>query len=147
MKCSQDYTLLFVAFDLQERQPCSPRVNCSCKGIICGSDYFVQNLSRYLNSTGVRFQGALVLDGILNHDTTPNSQVLPSSAQQVFPKLYQKISTNQFRGDFLTVIGRSHDDKKLLDEMTDAFQHDGKCDLQPFHHLSSINTRALEVSC
>ena len=142
MKCSQDYTLLFVAFDLEEYQPsCSGRANCSCQGIMCGSGYFVQNLTRYLNSTGIEFQGAIVLETILNHNTTPNSQDLPSAMQQVFPTLYQKISTNQFKGDFLTVIGRLHDDKKLIYTITDAFQHDGKCNPQPFHHFSSIRMR------
>ena len=100
--------------------------NCSCTSFICGSGYFVQNLTRYLNSTGIEFQGAIVLDTMLNHNTTPNSQDLPSSVQQVFPALYQKVRDDQFKGDFLAVIGRLNDDTRLINAVTNAFRSDGK---------------------
>ena len=125
LSCSRVHTLLFVAFDLEENQPFCP-ANCSCQGFLCGSNYFVQNLTRYLNSTGVGFQGAFVLDTILNHNTTPNSQKFPNSLQPLFPTLYKKVSDNQFKGDFLAVIGRVVDDLKLINAVTDAFQSDGK---------------------
>ena len=115
-----------MAFDLEEGQPSCSLANCSCPGFICGSDYFVQNLTRYLNSTGIKFQGAFVLETILNHDTAPNSQDLPSAIQQVFPTLYQRIREDQFKGDFLAVIGRPHDDIILINAVTSAFRSDGK---------------------
>lgn len=125
LSCSRSHTLLFVAFDLEENQLSCGLANCSCQGISpCGSDYFVQNLTRYLSSTGVGFQGAFVLDTILNHNTTPNSQNFPSSLQLLFSSLYQKVSDNQFKGDFLATIGRTEDDIKLLNAVADAFQSD-----------------------
>lgn len=92
---------------------------------MCGSDYFVQNLTQYLSSTGEGFQGAIILETILNYNTTPNSQQLPSGFDQGFPQTYQEISQNQFRGDFLTVIGRTQDDEHLMSGITNAFQEDG----------------------
>ena len=122
-----------MAFDLEEAQPtCPAQGNCSCGvgfNFICGSHYFVQNLTRYLNSSGAGFQGAFILDTILNHDTAPNSQVFPQGLQSVFPQLYQTVSDNQFRGDFLAVIGRQVNDDELMNEVTNAFKSDGKLTL------------------
>ena len=126
VNCTSDYSIWFAAFDLEENQPsCSAQVNCPCAGILCGSDYFVQNFSRYLNSTGANFQGAFNLETILNHNTTPNSQKLPANIQSVFPLLYQQISNNSFRGDFLAVIGRPND-VELTSSLTSAFKGNGK---------------------
>ena len=129
-KCSRDYTLLFVAFDLEERQPtvntsCSKSGNCPCSGGSCGSYYFVQNFSQYLNNSGVGFQGAIVLETILNYNTTPNSQVFPSGLKPYFTETYNKISQNGFTGDFLALIGRSTYDRRLIDGITNAFKEDG----------------------
>lgn len=125
VNCTSDYSIWFAAFDLEENQPSCSAVNCACTGGLCGSGYFVQNLSRYLNSTGANFQGAFILETILNHNTTPHSQDLPSSIQSAFPQLYETISNNSFRGDFLAVIGRLLNDNELMDRITDAFKSDG----------------------
>ncbi|KAJ7381122.1 hypothetical protein OS493_004720 [Desmophyllum pertusum] len=132
LKCSRDHTLLFVAFDLEEGQPksnvsCSLSGNCSCARGLCGSDFFVKNLTQSLKSTGAGFQGALVLETILNYNNTPNSQMFPSVFQTYFPQAYQQLSTNKFRGDFLAVIGRSYDDARLISGISNAFKKDGKC--------------------
>ena len=103
-----------MAFDLEE------------SGLF-GSDLFVQNLTQSLNSTGAGFQGAFVLETILNYNNTPNSQMFPPVFQNFFPQAYQQISTNKFRGDFLAVIGRSYDDAKLISGISNAFKKDGKC--------------------
>ncbi|KAL9979313.1 hypothetical protein ACROYT_G016961 [Oculina patagonica] len=125
MSCTRDYTLLFVAFDLEEVQPVSNcSGNCSCPRGLCGSGFFVQNLTQYLNSSGAGFQGAFVLETILNHNSTPHSQIFPQSLQQYFPQVFGAISKNQFRGDFLALIGRSHDDGKLLSAISNAFKKD-----------------------
>ena len=126
LNCTRDYTLLFVALDLEELQPgCPAQVNCSCAAGLCGSGYFVQNFSSYLSSSGANFQGAFILDTILNHNTTSNSQEVPANFQSLFPQLYQQISNNSFRGDFLAVIGRLQNDNELMDRITDAFKSDG----------------------
>ena len=128
--CSRDHTLLFVAFDLEERQPtsnvsCSGSGNCSCPAGLCGSGYFVQNLTEYLNTTGSSFQGAVILDTVLNYDDTPNSQKLPAGFSIGFPEEHEEVSQNQFRGDFLVVIGRAQDDAQLVSGITNSFKNDG----------------------
>ena len=125
VNCTSDYSIWFAAFDLEENQPSCSAINCPCTGGLCGSGYFVQNLSRYLNSTGANFQGAFILETILNHNTTPHSQYLPSSIQSAFPQLYETISNNSFRGDFLAVIGRPND-VELISSLTSAFEGNGK---------------------
>ncbi|KAJ7381125.1 hypothetical protein OS493_004723 [Desmophyllum pertusum] len=127
LKCSRDHTLLFVAFDLEEGQPksnvsCSLSGNCSCARGLCGSDFFVKNLTQSPQQHWAGFQGALVLETILNYNNTPNSQRFPSVFQNYFRQAYQQISTNKFRGDFLAVIGRSYDDAKLISGISNAFK-------------------------
>ena len=120
-----------MAFDLEEFQPtsngsCSRTGNCSCLGGKCGSKFFVQNLTQHLKSTGAGFQGALILETILNYNDTPHSQTFPQAFQQVFKQVYTEISQNEFRGDFLALIGRSSNDGKLLSEISSAFKEDSK---------------------
>jgi len=119
-----------VAFDLEESQPtfnvsCSSSGNFSCPTGLCGSGNFVQNLTEYLNNTGSRLQGAIILDTVLNYNDTPNSQMVPTGFNLGFPQQYQEVSQNQFKGDFLTVIGRAPDDVQLVSGITNAFGKDG----------------------
>ncbi|XP_022789200.1 uncharacterized protein LOC111328920 isoform X2 [Stylophora pistillata] len=128
-KCSRDYTLLFVAFDLEENQltvntSCFMSGHCPCVGGKCGSHYFVQNFTQYLNNSGAGFQGAIVLETILNYNTTPNSQVFPDGLKNFFGETYRKISQNQFKGDFLALIGRSTYDRRLIDGITNSYKED-----------------------
>ena len=123
--CSRDHTLLFVAFDLQETQRTGCSGKCSCPGALCGSGNFVQNLIQYLNNTGAGFQGAVILETVLNYNDTPNTQTLPWGFSVGFPKQYQQLSQNQFRGDFLAVIGRAPDDAQLVSGITNAFKKNG----------------------
>jgi len=146
LNCSQDYTLLFVAFDLEETQPACPlQGNCSCSGGLCGSGHFVQNFSTYLNSSGEGFQGALILETILNHNTTPNSQDIPQSLQTVLPTVYNKVAKNNFKGDFLAVIGRLANDEGLTKGITNAFKQDGKYCIAP-EMIPGLSTLTLKRS-
>lgn len=127
INCERNYTLLFVAFDLEEGQPaCPAQVNCACPGRPCGSNHFVQNFSRYLSSTRANFQGAFILETILNYNTTPASQDLPPNITQFFPQVLQEVESNLFRGDFLAVMGRLVNDNELMNDMTNAFNGKGK---------------------
>ena len=126
--CSRDHTLLFVAFDLQEwqREPkCLRSGNCSCPRALCGSGYYVQNLTKYLKGGGSGFQGAIILETVLNYNDTANSQFMPWGFRYSFQKQYHQMSKNQFRGDFLAVIGRLQDDAQLVSGITSAFKKNG----------------------
>ncbi|KAK3727500.1 hypothetical protein QZH41_018366, partial [Actinostola sp. cb2023] len=120
-KCKQNHTLLFVAFDLEENQACANLSSCSCSGTLCGSGFFVKNLTRQLNGTGGTLQGAFILETIMNYNTIPNSQNLPDLVKKYLPTEYGKIQSNQFRGDFLAVIGRKDDDKALATWLVSNF--------------------------
>lgn len=121
-KCSRDHTILFVAFDLEETQPTSGcSGNCSCPGGKCGSRFFVQNFTQHLKKTEAGFQGALILETILNYNSTNHSQIFPAALSQVLRQAYTEISQNAFRGDFLALIGRSSDDRNLLSLISETF--------------------------
>ena len=127
VNCSRDHTILFAAFDLEESQPtsgCSGQ--CSCPSGKCGSGFFVQNFTQHLNNTGAGFQGALILETILNYDNENNSQIFPDVLKQVLGQAYTEISQNMFRGDFLALIGRSYDDGQLLSLVSKTFKKNGK---------------------
>ena len=131
MSCSRDYTLVFVAFDLEERQPTSNvsssgSGNCSWPGGLCGSSFFVKNLTQHLKSTGASFQGAFILESVLNYNNTDHSQVFPIQLKSEFYRAYRDISQNMFRGDFLALIGRSEEDGKLLSAVSKIFKKNGK---------------------
>ena len=70
-----------------------------------------------------------MLETILNHNTTPNSQDMPRSLKKVLPSVYNEISANNFSGDFLAVIGRLANDEGLIKGITNAFKADGKYSL------------------
>lgn len=119
---------MFVAFDLQELQrelKCRRSGNCSCPGALCGSSYYVQNLTEYLKGTGSGFQGAIILETVLNYNDTAKSQIMPRGFRYSFQTQYHQMSKNQFRGDFLAVIGRLQDDAQLVSGITSAFKKNG----------------------
>ncbi|XP_032223164.1 uncharacterized protein LOC5521891 isoform X2 [Nematostella vectensis] len=127
VKCTQNHTLLFVAFDLEEvqdRGSCG-NFSCGCARALCGSGYFVSNLTRYLNETGGSIQGAYVMDTVMNYNSTPNSQVLPAGAGHVMPpEQLKRISDNLHRGNFLVAIGRKVPDASLQKAFYDSYKKD-----------------------
>ena len=55
------------------------------------------------------------MDTVMNYNSTPNTQILPSSIDQVLPEIYHQIKEDKFRGNFLSVAGRLVDDAALMD--------------------------------
>ena len=58
-----DFSIIFVAFDGEER---------GCRG----SQQFVSSLVAPLHRQGIKTQGAIILDTILNYDEAPGSQII-----------------------------------------------------------------------
>jgi hypothetical protein len=77
---------------------------------------------RYLDSTKANLQGAYVLDVVMNYNTTPNSQVFPRGSETILPKEYKWIENDQFRGDWLAVMGREKDDSVLRNKFVSNFK-------------------------
>ena len=60
------------------------------------------------------FQGAIVLDTIMNFNQTENSEFLPNEWRQKIPEsTFEEIEENDFRGDFISLISRSEPEKFL----------------------------------
>ena len=78
----------------------------------------MKNLTKFytgsLSSVGT-VQGAIIMDTVMNYNTTPNSQTLPAMTEQLLPEVYNQIKADKFRGDFLTIVGRQVDDRALMD--------------------------------
>ena len=53
------------------------------------------------------------MDTVMNYNSTPQSQILPSAIAKVFPMIYRQIIEDKFRGDFLSLAGRAVDDLAL----------------------------------
>lgn len=64
-RCEVSNTILFVAFDFEEKTK-----ECTVAGGLCGSNRFVNNVTSYLKKTGGTISGALVLETIINHNTS-----------------------------------------------------------------------------
>lgn len=110
-----------MAFDFEEWEDCSNKTlnpRCACSEIDCGSRAFVANLTRFYNGSLIsngKLQGAIIMDTVMNYNSTSNSQVLPPQIQQFAPEIYNQIKGDKFRGNFLSVVGRQVDDAALLD--------------------------------
>ena len=105
---------MFVAFDLEEYG-------------VDGGATFVQDfllpevLMRY-NST--RFQGAVVLDSILNFNSSAGSQVVqPSHRRYLMPGYAEAVEAGGFKGDFITVTSRGPDDSPLRNLFVKHWNH------------------------
>ncbi|XP_068684350.1 uncharacterized protein YfbL-like [Montipora foliosa] len=119
--CSRAFSILFVAFDFEEWEDCSNKTlypKCACGQIDCGSRAYVENLTLFYNgslSSNGNLQGAIIMDTVMNYNSTPYSQILPGVTSQLLPELYNQIKKDEFRGDFLSVTGRQVDDRNLID--------------------------------
>ncbi|XP_068684343.1 uncharacterized protein [Montipora foliosa] len=112
------FSILFVAFDFEEWEDCSKALyRCACDRIGCGSRAYVANFTRFysgsLSSNG-NLLGAIIMDTVMNYNSTPYSQILPGGTRKLLPEVYNQIKKDQFRGDFLAVIGRQGFERILM---------------------------------
>jgi Zn-dependent M28 family amino/carboxypeptidase len=85
-----NHSLRFIGFDLEETG-------------ITGSLRYVQNgIKPYEDIRGV-----LNMEMIGFYSDEPNSQMLPAGFELLFPQAVQQVADNDFRGDFLTVVGNT----------------------------------------
>jgi Zn-dependent M28 family amino/carboxypeptidase len=84
------HSLRFIGFDLEETG-------------ITGSLRYVQNGIKPYED----IQGVLNFEMIGFYSDEPNSQQLPAGFELLFPQAAQQVADNEFRGDFLTVVGNT----------------------------------------
>ncbi|XP_070563440.1 uncharacterized protein YfbL-like [Ptychodera flava] len=104
--CKPKNTILFVAFDLEEFQR-------EAFDICIGSKHFVSEwlepFLRVNETTRSPFQGALVMETVMNYNKSDWSQEFPEAIFLVSEEVHQHLQSRNFSGDFLTVIGRRTD--------------------------------------
>lgn len=109
--CKFNNTLMFVAFDLEEQGA-------------MGSNHFVDYylIPEELNRARAHFQGAFILDGIMNFNEAPNTQELPIDYAQSLPGLEDFVNNTGNRGNFLAMISRNNVDSHLTKQLMDAWE-------------------------
>ncbi|XP_035677931.1 uncharacterized protein LOC118416790 [Branchiostoma floridae] len=112
--CIQYNSIIFAAFDFEEKDTTTQ--GSACRTFGCGSRAYVSEvLVKYLKFVGIssaQFQGAFILDSILNFNDSVESQKLPLGDFQNAPGLqdaYNAITAHNRKGDFVTLVGRDHD--------------------------------------
>ncbi|XP_070563506.1 uncharacterized protein [Ptychodera flava] len=107
--CVNSNTMIFVAFDSYEED------DNSCPEGMCGSKYFVGNaLADYIGEGS--FQGAIILDSIMNFDPADNSQeIFLQDPSGQFDPFNNQLQDEKFVGNFLFCTTRHADaDRALL---------------------------------
>jgi len=104
--CKLKYTVMFVAFDKEE-------VGSQ------GSHEFIRSYlvpQFFKGSHWPEFQGAFILDTIMNFNATVNSQSFPDSwREKISGNAYDKVAENSFRGNFISLVSREGPEKELAD--------------------------------
>ncbi|XP_054709088.1 uncharacterized protein LOC129218790 [Uloborus diversus] len=92
-----------------------------------GSNYFVDHylIPEELKRARARFQGAFILDGILNYNDVPNTQELPLDYAESLPGLQYFVNNTGNRGNFLAMISRNEMDNHLSQKLMEAWQELG----------------------
>ncbi|XP_067649283.1 uncharacterized protein YfbL-like isoform X2 [Haliotis asinina] len=117
----RNYTLLFVAFDLEEWEYNADK---ACSVIGCGSEAFIRDWIPTYWATTPDIAGFVVMDTIMNFNETEESQTLPGSLELLFPKASQSIKSDDRQGDFLACIARAYD-ASLARVFQEAFNQSG----------------------
>lgn len=133
--CERNYTIILVAFDKKECQTCNyeDRFKCICS---YGSAEFIKQLTSSLGRSNERGQieGALILDSIMNFDSSYDSQNFTELEDHVDSSVRNTVSEiqrNGNRGDFLLTVGRTVKEDYLVNNISKYFMeshyHEGKC--------------------
>ena len=75
-------------------------------------------MPKFFNSSNwPEFQGAFILDTIMNYNQTEGSQNIPDDWRGKIPKAYEETRADGFRGDFLSMVGRRGPEAELSNLM------------------------------
>ncbi|XP_078583236.1 uncharacterized protein LOC144865960 [Branchiostoma floridae x Branchiostoma japonicum] len=116
--CIQDNTIFFAIFDFAHR---SGGKDGPCAEGSCGSkefnNYVIQPYIEHQKIDPTQWSGVITLDCILNYNSSAMSQEIPGEELfKVTPGLksfYDGIKANGQRGDFMSVLYRTHSDSSL----------------------------------
>ncbi|XP_046374947.1 uncharacterized protein LOC124148061 [Haliotis rufescens] len=136
-KISRNYTVIFAAFDFEEwEEPDLPQV--ACGNLSCGSTKFLSDWVPTFWSTTPAVKGIVIMDTIFNIQEMPNTQKLPPGLDQVAPRVFESVTSDGKKGDFIAAIGRPYD-SDVLEAFVTSYTALG----QPEFELEKINITAL----
>ncbi|XP_021968029.1 uncharacterized protein LOC110863097 isoform X2 [Folsomia candida] len=107
--CTPKYSLIFVAFDLEE---------VGSQGSLLFIKDFLSQILKTDSPHDVpleRFQGAFIMDTIMNMNETEGSQTFPRDWSLLLPDVYDVVADAGYRGDFLSMIYRKSVDGGLAE--------------------------------
>ncbi|VDI19761.1 Hypothetical predicted protein [Mytilus galloprovincialis] len=106
-------TMIFVAFDLKEYGSCFGTSDCKLPDVqLAGSRHFLKEwllpwlLSNYGKAVPAVIHGVIILDTVMNYNTSARSQTIPDAFRTAFPETYASVDSDNFQGDFLNLIYR-----------------------------------------
>ena len=114
--CRPQFSVIFVAFDKEEVKTEDTRQDCnSVLRVQVGSQgshefvrgYLVPQFFTGPAAAWPQFQGAVVLDTLLNYNSSAGSQVLPGGGEQLPASTRLAVAANQYRGDYIALVGRA----------------------------------------
>ncbi|XP_066284612.1 uncharacterized protein [Branchiostoma lanceolatum] len=129
--CIPNYSVVFVAFDLQCNDSSDNDMSACSKGQ-CGSEDFVEkNLTPYMASLGLKLsdiRGVIIMDSILNYNNTKYSQEVPWQFENtpLWDEVYVQEQDEDFRGNFISIFTRQGYDQSLYSIFHDRW--DEECD-------------------
>ena len=106
--CRLKSTVIFVAFDKEE-------VGSQ------GSHEFVRSYlvpEFFQGDVWPEFQGAFILDTIMNYNETVNSQSLPDLWKTKIPSTtFDNVESDDFRGNFISLVSRSEPEREMAEKL------------------------------
>lgn len=106
--CRLQSTVIFVAFDKEE-------VGSQ------GSHEFVRSYlvpEFFQGDVWPEFQGAFILDTIMNFNETVNSQSLPALWKSKIPsQTFENVKSDDFRGNFISLVSRSEPEREIAEKL------------------------------
>ncbi|CAG7784783.1 unnamed protein product [Allacma fusca] len=140
--CKPKYTIIFVAFDLEEVG--------SQGSLIFIKEYLMKVLKlNFPKEVGMAaFQGAFIMDTIMDFNDTEYSQTFPTDWSLVVPDVYDEVANEKYKGDFLSMIYRRDVDNRLAEKFHFHWgksNHDQKFKLKPIPLMLTADLPELEI--
>ncbi|XP_066284136.1 uncharacterized protein [Branchiostoma lanceolatum] len=130
--CIPNYSVVFIAFDLQCGESPDTHDMSACSKGLCGSKEFVENVltpyMAFLDTKLSDIRGVIIMDSILNFNNTKYSQQVPPGFENtpLWDEEYVQAQAEGFRGNFISIFTRQGYDQSLYSIFHDRW--DEECD-------------------
>ncbi|CAH1265280.1 Hypp3152 [Branchiostoma lanceolatum] len=131
-RCIPNYSVVFIAFDLQCGESPDTHDMSACSKGLCGSKEFVENVltpyMAFLDTKLSDIRGVIIMDSILNFNNTKYSQQVPPGFENtpLWDEEYVQAQAEGFRGNFISIFTRQGYDQSLYSIFHDRW--DEECD-------------------